>query len=102
LLTVLGFRIDWITLHQGAFVVWGVATGLHLLGRIVPALLIVSGRATRGLQVPGRVWRGLGLTLALAAAVVSAVLLVHAKGTWGQRHDFGRRGEGIGQVLPPG
>lgn len=83
LVSLLGFRVDWITVHQGCFVVWAGATGLHLLGRIVPALLIASGRAARGLGVPGRAWRALALTVALAAAVVSAVLLVHAKGSWG-------------------
>ena len=30
----LGFRVDWITVHQATFAVWATVTGLHLLGRI--------------------------------------------------------------------
>lgn len=93
LLTVLGFRVDWITLHQGAFVVWGAATGLHVLGRILPAVEIAAGRAAQ--QVPGRFARTSVLVLVLAAAIVSAVVLVGVTGTWSREHDLRH---GFGQV----
>lgn len=40
LITALGQRANWATLHQSVFIAWAVLTGLHLLGvgRIVPAL----------------------------------------------------------------
>src|SRR4051794_23226376 len=37
IVTVLGFRIDAVTVHQGCFVVWAVAVGVHVLARAVPA-----------------------------------------------------------------
>jgi hypothetical protein len=81
LVTVLGVRIGWLTLHQAAFAVWAAATGLHLLGRIVPALrLTVAGRAAAG--VPGRAQRTSALALAVVLAAVLAVALVRADGSW--------------------
>jgi hypothetical protein len=38
LLTAFGQRVDALTLHQATFAVWAVATGLHTLSRLVPAL----------------------------------------------------------------
>ncbi len=85
LLTVLGFRIDWVTLHQGFFLAWATVTGLHLLGRIVPALrFTVLGGSTA--DVPGRWTRGLWFVTMTAVAAALAVLLVHADGTWGSFH----------------
>lgn len=81
LLGVFGFRVDWIAVHQGFFAAWAVATSLHLVGRIVPALQItfMSHRQTR---VPGSWARWLALTTVLASAVVLAVALVHADNAW--------------------
>jgi hypothetical protein len=36
--TVLGHQVSWLTAHQASFIVWAVATGLHVLGRLVPAV----------------------------------------------------------------
>src|SRR4051812_4822369 len=52
LLTVLGQRVDWVSLHQGLFVVFAVAPGLPLLARLVPALTLASARMRR--RFPGR------------------------------------------------
>jgi hypothetical protein len=38
LITVAGQRITVLTLHQASTIAWAVATGLHVLGRVVPAL----------------------------------------------------------------
>lgn len=78
--TVAGQRADWVTLHQGLFIVWAVATALHLLGRIVPALRIATRQGAG--PVPGRVVRVVTMVVALAAAAALAVLLVHADGSW--------------------
>jgi hypothetical protein len=85
LLTVLGQRVDWLTLHQAAFVVWAVATGLHVLGRTLPAWQLARNSAAR---VPGTGRRGLAV---LASAVVGlacvAVVLQHSGG-WREHADL--------------
>jgi hypothetical protein len=86
LFTVIGQQVNWVTVHQAAFIVWGSVTGLHLLGRIVPALRIVSQRGAG--RVPGRVVRGGILAIALAGAAALAVLLVHVDGSWAHDHSF--------------
>ncbi len=73
--------VDWVTLHQFFFALWCGATGLHLLGRIVPALRItlVPGPPTR---VPGSWVRVLLLVSMAASAAALAVVLVHVDGSW--------------------
>ncbi len=88
LFAVVGHRADWVTLHQGAFIVWAVATALHLLGRIVPALRIVTHHGAG--RVPGRVVRVATMVVVLAAAAALAVLLVHADGNWARQPFFHR------------
>jgi hypothetical protein len=88
LLDVVGFRIDWVTVHQGLFAVWAVATGLHLLGRFIPALrlTLVSRRPN---TVPGGGWsRWLLLASMTASAVALAVVLFHAGSSWVGDHRF--------------
>ena len=64
---------DWVSLHQAIFVVFDVVAGLHLLARIVPALMLVSGwrKESPGAAgpVPGRTARV--AVLALTAAVAA-------------------------------
>lgn len=86
LLDVVGFRIDWVTAHQGFFAVWVVATGLHLLGRFVPALRITL--VVGGGSVPGAWSRWLLLAATTASALVLAVALVHADSSWVGFHRF--------------
>ncbi|MCW2856866.1 MAG: hypothetical protein JWR52_2481 [Marmoricola sp.] len=81
LLTLAGFRISWITLHQGAFIVWGGATGAHLLGRIVPALRIALRHGARS-TIPGRFTRLSMFALVLVTATVLAVVLARLDGGW--------------------
>lgn len=87
--TLLGFRVDWVTVHQGFFAVWAGAVGLHLLGRIIPALrtTVMRGSAA-GQAVPGRWARGLWFVTMVAAAAALAVVLVHADSSWAS-HGFG-------------
>lgn len=81
LLTLPGFRIDWVTLHQGFFIVWAAVTGLHLLGRIFPALQTTLLHRS-GAEVPGRWARGMWFLVMAAGAAALAVALVHADNTW--------------------
>jgi hypothetical protein len=81
LLTLLGFRLDWVAAHQGFFAVWAGAAGLHLLGRIVPAFRTAVAPGPRS-TVPGRGARALCLVAVVAAAVVLAVVLVRADSSW--------------------
>ena len=97
LVTLFGFRVDWVTLHQGFFAVWAAAAGLHLLGRFVPALRGTvlqaagsrsgSGAGSRS-GVPGRWTRALWFLTMAASAAALAVLLVHAEGSWASFHGF--------------
>jgi hypothetical protein len=90
LLSLVGFTIDWITLHQIAFAVWASATGLHLLGRIVPAVRIAFGSLR--LRVPGAFARYATTGAVLAAAVVLAFVLVHLDSSWSDDHGFPQDG----------
>jgi hypothetical protein len=81
LISVAGLRVDWLTVHQGFFAVWLGATGLHLLGRIVPAVRITIAPGSPG-GVAGGWTRLLLLVTMSACAVALAVTLVHADGSW--------------------
>jgi hypothetical protein len=89
LFSALGQRVDWITLHQGSFIVWAVATGLHVLGRLIPAWQLTLTRASGVTRVPGAARRVAALLVsgALAVACVGWVL-VHPGG-WNDQRDFG-------------
>jgi hypothetical protein len=88
LFTLLGLRVDWLTAHQGFFAVWAVAAGLHLLGRIVPALRATVVRGSVAV-VPGRWTRVLWFVAMVASAAALAVVLVHADGSWASSNGFG-------------
>ena len=76
LLAVLGQQISALTLHQAAFVLWGAATGLHVLARLVPAVRLAAPSRRGGARLPGAVPRAGALlaTGALAALVATVVL----------------------------
>jgi hypothetical protein len=77
--TVLGQRVDPITLHQESFILWAVATGLHALARLFPAVQTVL---QRGRALPGRWQRGVVLGVVAVLAALTAVLVVRAAGDW--------------------
>ncbi len=84
---------DWVSLHQAMFVFFDVVAGLHVLARLVPALMLVSGRrkehpAAAG-PVPGRTARVAVLVLTVAVAAVTAALVLPAASSW-KNDDFGR------------
>jgi hypothetical protein len=81
IVTVMGFRVDAVTVHQACFAVWAVAVGAHVLVRAVPAWQLATGRAGPR-ALPGRRARALALgTVAAAAAVAGGVVLTFA-GFW--------------------
>lgn len=88
LISVLGRRVDYLTVHQGFFVAWLVLTGLHVLARILPALRLTVARRDHSRAVPGGIGRTVAVVFSLAAAVASAVLVLSAAGDW---HSVGGR-----------
>jgi hypothetical protein len=79
--------IPLLFLHKAAFVLWAGATGVHVLGRLIPAARLVQRGVAR---LPGRTLRAGTLALTLVVAVVSAVLALSLIGPWsaveGARH----------------
>lgn len=80
--SMLGFRLDWVGVHKGLFVVWFGVMTLHVLGRIIPALRITVTSVGSTTPVPGAWTRWLLLAATLASAAALAVALVHAEGSW--------------------
>jgi hypothetical protein len=91
LVYLLGQRIDILTLHQAAFVTWAVVTGLHVLGRLIPALRLTVRPGTPG-GVPGGYRRIAILMVTAAVAVVLAIVVVQAGHAWRtpSSYPFGR------------
>jgi hypothetical protein len=87
---VLGF--SWVNIHQGFFIVCGIALGLHFLARAVPALMLVSGRRKEepgsARRVPGGIARLALIALTLAVAGVTTALVLPAASSWAHE-DFG-------------
>lgn len=92
LFTVLGQRIDLLTIHQGMFLVFAVVAGLHVLARLVPAVAVTTGRIQReGSAGPLRGWapRLAILTATLVAGALAAALILPAASSWqNERRDF--------------
>ena len=97
LITVLGQSISVLTLHQGSFLVWAAATGLHVLARLLPAWRTVTNRLER---VPGPRRRTALLSLSLVAIVPLVLLVLAHPGGWTQDQQFGPPGDfhGPGQL----
>ena len=75
LITITGQRLDWLTLHQGFFVVWAGLTGLHVLARTVPAVQLTVMTKHGTTTVDGMRLRTAVLLGSLAVAAVAAVLV---------------------------
>lgn len=87
-----GTPVSALLLHQATFVVWFAVMTLHVLGRFVPALRIVSGKAVAAARVDGRLARIALLLLTAAAAVLAAVLIRDASASWLHPFLFGFAG----------
>jgi len=90
LLTLLGQRIDLLSLHQASFIVFAVAAGLHLLARFVPAVVLATERGHRDDgRLRGRGPRIAVLVVALVAGALAAALILPAAAPWrDEQHGF--------------
>lgn len=89
LFTIASFEVSPLFLHKASFVIWAAATGVHTLGRLVPALrLTVIPAVAR--RVPGRWSRTAALALTVAVAVVVSAVALSAAGPWRAADSFGR------------
>jgi hypothetical protein len=94
IVTIAGFSINALTIHQASFAAWLVVMGLHVLMRTVPAIKVASGGQAGGHRVPGAAVRGAVLATTLVIGVAVSLLVVHLSGGWthhhvqGFRHDF--------------
>jgi hypothetical protein len=91
-LELLGYSVSALTVHQATFVVWAIVTGLHTLGRLVPAFRIITRRAHPRAALPGRIPRLGLLTATLAVAGAAATLVLGLSGAWSTGtafHHFG-------------
>src|SRR5438270_5484558 len=70
-----GFRLDALTLHKAAFVLWLVVTSLHTLARLVPAVLI-AGKRLGPRAVPGGGLRVGVLALTFAVSVLTGAIVL--------------------------
>lgn len=87
LISALGQQVDWLTLHQGLFIVWAALTGVHVLARTVPALQLTVLRTGAARPAGGAKTRAALVVGSLMVAVVTAVFVLSASGSW--RHgDF--------------
>lgn len=85
LFRLLGFGVSAITLHQAAFVLWLSTTGLHVLGRFVPALQLsrlVPAPSEVPHHVPGARGRVALATLTVGTAIATGALVLSAAGSW--------------------
>jgi len=89
LVTVLGRRIDLLSLHQASFLLFAVVAGLHLLARFVPAVVLATERGHRDRRLRGRGPRIAVLVVALVAGALAAALILPAAAPWrDEQHGF--------------
>jgi hypothetical protein len=79
--TVGGFAISPLFIHKATFVIWGVSTGVHTIGRLIPALRLTVVPAVAS-RIPGRFRRTATLSVTVAVAIVVAVLALSVAGPW--------------------
>lgn len=82
------FRVDAVTLHQAAFLLWLVVTIPHTLTRLVPAVQLALGRRRAALPRSGALLRVVAVAAVLAAGAVAAGVVVDDdSGAWVGRHN---------------
>ncbi len=79
-----------LNIHKASFILWAAATGIHTLGRLIPALrLTVVPAVSR--RIPGRLQRTVALTATLVIAAVVAALALSLAGPWRTDQPFAHR-----------
>jgi hypothetical protein len=89
LFSLVGFQVSAVTLHQAAFVLWLATTGLHVLGRFIPALQLsrlMPAPTVVPRSVPGLRSRLALLALTVAVAAATGVLVLELGGSWTTGH----------------
>jgi MFS family permease len=71
-----------VEVHQGLFIAWAVLTGLHVLGRTVPALQLTVLPKHTAKAVDGARSRAVVLIGTLVVAGLVAALVLSASGPW--------------------
>lgn len=89
--------VSLLMIHKGMFVLWAGVTGLHTLGRLIPAMrLTVQGRG----RVPGRAARITLVVATVTVAVAAAAIALPGARPWqterpfhahSREHHFGNR-----------
>lgn len=102
LITALGQRVDWVTMHQGLFIGWAALTGLHVLARAVTALRLTVPQNVAD-DIDGGKARAALLIATVVAATVAAWLVLSAAASWqgDQNHEPHHRGGEVGSSARP-
>lgn len=79
LFELVGRPVNAVNLHQVAFVLWAVTTGLHTLGRLLPAFRIIASSPP---SLPGRRTRAAAIAATLIVGGIAAAGLFGASGPW--------------------
>ena len=82
LFSALGQRVDWLTVHQGMFIVWAVLTGVHVLARTIPAVQLTVLHSRTATAVDGTRIRAAVLIGTLVVAGLAAAYVLSAFGSW--------------------
>jgi hypothetical protein len=82
LFTAPGLRVSPLTIHQAAFILWAVATGLHVLARAVPAVQLLLPATSSRPTVSGSVGRVVVVVAILALAAMTAAIVLSLSGSW--------------------
>lgn len=96
LVTVAGFRVSALTVHQACFIAWLVATGLHVVARTIPAVQVAAGTKPHRRRIPGALGRGAVMAATLAASAIVGVVVLNLAGNWTSggvqqyHHHYGR------------
>ncbi len=77
-----GFGVSLLMIHKATFVIWGIVTGAHTLGRLIPALQLTVLRSSDDRRVPGRHRRSATLVAAMVCGALAAILAVSVAGAW--------------------
>jgi hypothetical protein len=77
--------VSLLDIHKLAFLLWAAATGVHTLGRLVPAVRLTVIPQLAG-RVPGRMARSIILSVTVAVAAVASILALSVAGPWRTAH----------------
>jgi hypothetical protein len=98
LVTALGQRADAVTVHQAFFICWAVVTGLHVLARLGPAIVLADRRSA----VPGDGRRLTAMIVTLVIAAIAATLLLGTADAWRRTgHGHARAARAADRVEEP-